>query len=319
MKIFRDLDAFGPLPSPHVAIGNFDGVHLGHQRLLRTVIEKARAGGGTPVAMTFDPHPLTILSPAGRPPLITPLAEKLRLIEAIGVEVLLLVPFTREFSAVTAEGFVGEILGSRVGAKHVYVGTNFHFGRGGRGDLDLLRIEGKRHGITVEKVEVILFDDRPVSSTRIRNNILKGCMDRVTEMLGREYALDGRGVEGRHRGKDLGFSTANLTTESELIPRDGVYVTRAEVEGLAHPSVTNVGVRPTFGEKERVIETHILDYRGDPLYGREVRLGFCARQRDECKFDGIEALREQIARDVSAARAWFRDHPRRQPERLPAP
>jgi len=309
LKIFRDLGAFGPLPSPHVAIGNFDGVHLGHQELLRSVMKAAREGDGTAVAMTFDPHPLTILSPAGRPPLITPLAEKLKLIEEIGVEVLLLVPFTREFSTVSAEDFVGDVLARRVGATHVYVGTNFHFGRGGRGDLDLLKSEGLRLGMQVEKVEVILFDDQPVSSTRIRNNILKGSIDRVTAMLGREYTIAGRGVPGRHRGKGLGFSTANLTTENELIPRDGVYVTRAEIGGERHPSVTNVGVRPTFDEHERVIETHILDYHGGALYGRTVRLGFCERLRDEMRFATVDELREQIGRDVASTREWFGSHP----------
>jgi len=305
MKVFRDLQAVGDLPSPHVGIGNFDGIHLGHQRILRAVIDRARASGGTAVAMTFDPHPLTILSPTGRPPIITPLAEKVRVLEDLGLDVLLIVPFTRELSAVTAEAFVADILGRRIGAKRVFVGANFHFGRGGQGDFELLRREGQRIGIDVEKVDVVLLESRPVSSTRIRENIIRGAVDHAALMLGREYAITGRGVPGRHRGKGLGFSTANITTENELIPADGVYVTRAEVGPSRHPSVTNIGVRPTFDEHERVIETHILDYKGGALYGETIRLAFCQRLRDERKFDSPDALKEQIAQDVAATRAWF--------------
>lgn len=311
MKIFRDLDAIGPLPAPHVGIGNFDGVHLGHQRLLATVIDRARAAGGTAVAMTFDPHPLTILKPDGCPPLITSLEEKIRLIRKCGIDILVLVPFTRDFARITAEAFVTDVLAGRVGARSVYIGVNFHFGSGGRGGIDLMRREGAKVGVEVIDVEIVLFDSRPVSSTRIRENILRGAMDRVTEMLGRDYALLGRGVEGKHRGRQLGFSTANLTTDSELIPRDGVYVTWTEVRGRRHPSVTNIGVRPTFGEKERVIESHILDYEGGALYGEPVRVGFTRRLRDEKRFSGVEELREQIGRDVQAARDWLRTRPPR--------
>lgn len=309
MKIFRDLEAIGPIASPHVGIGNFDGVHLGHRRLLESVIGRSRSDSGTAVAMTFDPHPLTILKPDGRPPMITTLEERIGLIRELGLDILILIPFTREFARVSAEEFVRDVLGARVGARSVCIGTNFHFGSGGRGGIDLLKREGAGLGIQVIDVEIVEFDSRPISSTRIRDNILKGSMDRVTGMLGREYAIQGRGVEGKHRGQSLGFSTANLTTDNELIPRDGVYVTWAEVAGRRHQSVTNVGVRPTFAEKERVIETHILGYRGGPLYGAPVRVGFCRRLRDEKRFDGPEALKEQIGRDVSATREWFRAHP----------
>jgi riboflavin kinase/FMN adenylyltransferase len=297
------------MPSPHVGIGNFDGVHLGHQRILATVIENATADRGTSVALTFDPHPLTILRPAGRPPLITPLEEKVRLLDQIGVDVLLIVPFTREFASVTAEGFIRDVLGRQVGARRVYVGTNFHFGRGGVGDFDLLKREGGKIGMEVEKVEVVLHDSRPVSSTRIRENILKGDVDRVTQMLGREYSIVGRGVPGKHRGKALGFSTANLTTEYELIPRDGIYVTRTRTRHTWHPSSTYIGVRPTYDENERVIETHILEYEGGPLYGETVRLAFCQWLREDRKFDSPADLSDQIAKDVEATRAWFETHP----------
>ena len=309
MKIFRDLDSIGPMESPHVGIGNFDGVHLGHQRILSAVIERARAGAGTAVAMTFDPHPLSILRPTGRPPLITPLGEKIRILEHLGLEVLLIVPFTRDFAAITSEAFIHEILGGKVGAKRIYVGTNFHFGRGGLGDFSLLSREGRAAGIEVEKVEAVLFDDRPISSTRIRENILRGRMERVAQMLGRPYMLVGHGVEGKKRGHGLGYSTANLTTGNELIPKDGVYVTWAEVRGERRPGVTNIGVRPTFGEHERVIETHLLTYGGGPLYGEAVRLAFCTRIREEHRFDSPEVLVEQIGRDVAEARRWFAEHP----------
>ncbi|MBI3447607.1 MAG: FAD synthetase family protein, partial [Acidobacteria bacterium] len=179
MKVFRSLSAAGSLPAPHVGIGNFDGVHLGHQRILEAAIRGARGAGGTAVAMTFDPHPLSILSPTGRPPLITPFEEKVRVLEARGLDVLLVVPFTRELAAISAEAFVSDVLSRQVGAKRVYVGANFHFGRGGQGDFELLRREGGRLGIDVEKVEVVLLDSRPVSSTRIRDNIARGAVDRA--------------------------------------------------------------------------------------------------------------------------------------------
>jgi len=308
MKVFRDLMAVGALPTPVVGIGNFDGIHLGHQRILETALDRARAVQGTAVAMTFDPHPLSILRPAGRPPLITPLEEKIRILGEIGLDVLLIVPFTREFSAIRAEEFVASVLGRQVGAKRVLVGANFHFGAGGQGDFELLRREGKKAGMEVEKVDVVFLDSRPVSSTRIRENILRGGVERATEMLGREYAITGRGVPGSHRGKGLGFSTANITTDFELIPADGVYVTRAEVGPAALPSVTNIGVRPTFGEHERVIETHILDYTGGVLYGETIRLAFCRRLRDERKFASPEELKDQIGQDVDATRKWFAKH-----------
>jgi riboflavin kinase/FMN adenylyltransferase len=209
----------------------------------------------------------------------------------------------------TGEEFVHDIVIQGVGARHVFVGTNFHFGRGGEGDVDLLKREGVKHGLKVGKVDVVLFDSRPISSTRIRDNIRKGNVERVAGMLGRHHTLSGRGVEGKHRGKALGFSTANLTTNSELIPRNGVYATRTEFAGTNHISVTNIGIRPTFDEKERVIETHILDYAGGPLYGRTIRVQFCTRLRDEIRFDSPEDLKKQIVDDVATTRSWFAENP----------
>lgn len=308
MKIFRDPGTVGPLKHPVMAIGNFDGVHQGHRKILATVTQRAREVDGTSLLMTFDPHPLTILRPAGRPPLITPMSEKIRLLSGLGLEVLLIIPFTREFASTPAELFIEEILQRRLGAREVYVGTNFHFGRGGVGDFDLLETEGRRLGIKVEKVPVVLFDNQPVSSTRIRENIARGRVDRAASMLGREYGIRGLVVHGRGRGSGLGFSTANLSTDNELIPGEGVYVTRAEVEGRVYPSVTNIGDRPTFGERERVIEAHLLEYAGPELYGRTLRLAFCTRLREERRFESAEALSRQIRKDVEATRAWFRKH-----------
>jgi len=309
LKIFRDPEGLGSVPNPVIAIGNFDGVHIGHQKIIETVTTRARAIGGTSILMTFDPHPLSILRPAGRPPLIMPMSEKIRALSTLGLEILLIIRFTREFAAVRAEEFVEDLLGRKLSAREVYVGSNFHFGRGGVGDFDLLRAEGARHGITVERVPVVLFDSQPVSSTRIRENIERGSVERAAAMLGREYAIKGLVVHGRGRGTGLGFSTANLSTDSELIPVEGVYVTRAEVAGETHPSVANIGVRPTFGENERVIETHLLDYTGPEIYGQTMRLAFCAHLRDEHRFDSSEELKAQIAKDIASARAWFRTHP----------
>jgi len=305
MKVFRDPGALGHLPAPVVAIGNFDGIHLGHRRIIETVTARAHATGGTAILLTFDPHPLTILRPAGRPPQILPLSEKIRLLATLGLDVMLIIPFTREFANVTAEAFVEEILARKIGASALYVGAGFHFGRGGVGDFDLLRREGQRLGITVDRVPVVLFDSRPVSSTRIRNNIERGSVDRAAAMLGREYAIRGLVVHGRGRGSGLGFSTANLSTDNELIPAQGVYVTRAEVGTRTYPSVTNIGDRPTFGEGERVIEAHLLDYDGAELYGQTLRLAFCAYLRDERRFESPKALTRQITSDVKSTRDWF--------------
>jgi riboflavin kinase/FMN adenylyltransferase len=309
MKIFRDLDAVGTLPSPVIAIGNFDGVHLGHQKIVEEITIRARAAGGTSVVMTFDPHPLSILRPAGRPPLIMPMSVKIRALSLLGLEVLLIVRFTREFANISAEQFVEEILARKLSAREIHVGSNFHFGRGGVGDFELLRAEGKRHEIDVARVPVVFFDSRPVSSTRIRDNIERGSVARAALMLGRLYTIRGLVVHGRGRGAGLGFSTANLSTDSELIPAQGVYVTKGEVEGRTYLSVTNIGDRPTFGERERVIEAHLLDYPGPELYGRTMRLSFCEHLREERRFDSSDALTDQIKKDVAAARAWFKEHP----------
>lgn len=309
MKIFRDPDALGAVSNPVIAIGNFDGVHLGHQKIIETVAARATALDGTSILMTFDPHPLTILRPAGRPPLIIPMSEKIKLLSTLGLEILLIVPFTREFASITAERFVEEILSRKLHAKEVYVGANFHFGRGGVGDIELMRSEGERLGFRVERVPVVLFDSQPISSTRIRENIERGSVDRAAAMLGRAYTIRGLVVHGRGRGAGLGFSTANLSTDNELIPAQGVYVTRVEVEGRSHPSVTNIGDRPTFGERERVIEAHLLDYAGPELYGRTMRLAFCTRLREERRFESPGALSAQIKKDVAAARNWFKAHP----------
>ena len=311
MKIFRDLDTLGALPAPVIAIGNFDGVHLGHQKIVEMITSRARAVSGTSVVMTFDPHPLSILRPAGRPPLITPMSEKIRALSMLGLEVLLIVRFTREFSSTSAEEFAEEILARKLAAREVHVGSNFHFGRGGVGDFELLRSEGTRHGFDVARVPVVFFDSRPISSTRIRENIGRGTVERASQMLGRHYTIRGLVVHGRGRGASLGFSTANLSTDNELIPNQGVYVTRAEVDGKQYPSVTNIGDRPTFGERERVIEAHLLDYPGPELYGRTMRVSFCSHLREERKFDSAGALTAQIRRDVTAARDWFAQH---QPE-----
>lgn len=309
MKVFRDPDRVGTLDKGVIAIGNFDGVHLGHQRIIETVTSRAVAIGGTSVLLTFDPHPLTILRPAGRPPLIQPMSEKISILSSFGLDVMVIVRFTREFADLTAEHFVEEILARKLAASEVYVGSNFHFGKGGRGDFNLLEEEGGRHGIEVTHVPVVFFDGRPISSTRIRENILRGSVDRAASMLGREYAIRGLIVHGRGRGADLGFATANLSTDNELIPAKGVYVTIAEIGGTRFASVTNIGDRPTFGEGERVIESHILDYKGPDLYGSTMRLALCRFLREERKFQSREALMTQIGKDVQETRDWFRKHP----------
>ncbi len=269
MEIIRDLNSLGPYPFPVVALGNFDGVHVGHQAILRIAIEHARAAGGSALALTFDPLPAKVLNPDRAPRLILTPEDKHELLRSFGLDSVIVLTFSRELSMLTPEEFVREYLRRRIGARVVVVGHNVS-------------------GIVV-------------SSTQVREMIASGNMQRTAILLGRPHFLRGPVVHGRERGRTIGFPTANIQSRTECLPPDGVYATRLVLEDGAYPSITNIGMRPTFNEPQRTIEAHIFDFSRD-IYGREVMLEIAERIRPERKFESAQALAAQIASDLKRAR-----------------
>lgn len=309
MKVFSDPAALSAhLKTPVATIGNFDGLHRGHQAIIARVLERARATGGSSLLITFDPHPLKILAPERAPRLISTRHQKLGLLEESGMEFVLVLPFTQELAAVEPERFVKEYLAAMLAVREAYVGANFNFGKGRAGTADLLIHLCSELGLHAEKVPEVLSLGSPISSSRIRRAILSGEVELARDLLGRPFALEGRVIHGAGRGQGLGFPTANLEPAQDLIPQDGVYVTEAVVERAAHPSVTNIGSRPTFASSGHAIEAHLLDPTGN-LYDRPVELRFLARLRQEIKFESPGALVEQVRRDIERARDYFRRQP----------
>lgn len=298
---------------PVLTIGNFDGVHLGHRAILDTVIGRARALGGEAVLYTFDPHPRKVLQPDRAPELLATMDQKIEILEGIGLDVLIVEPFDLEFARTPPEVFVRDHIHARIAPVEVYVGYDFHFGRDREGSMRLLTETGPRLGFSVTIIPEVTFAERDVNSTRIRALLRSGDVEEASRLLGRPFSVRGPVVSGMRRGRELGFPTANLSTENEIMPGSGVYVCAVRFldegtpgRGDVVPAVTNVGHRPTFDDRQGLIaEAHLIDFTGD-LYGRQIELVFLARLRAELRFDGPEALREQIARDVEAARAWHR-------------
>lgn len=307
MKIlFTPDDLEDALPHPVAAVGNFDGVHLGHQRILATLRERAQALGGTVVVITFNPHPQRVLHPDTAPRLIATRNQKVAWLEAAGVDLMLDLPFTRELAALTPEAFVDRVLLRGLKVSEVHIGRNFRFGLNRAGDFATLEDLGRRRGFTAMPVEGVRHGGDPVSSSRIRQALGAGQVREAARLLGREEELVGQVVAGDARGRLMGFPTANLAVENELVPFTGVYATRLLVDGNPRPAVTNIGSRPTFPGAGSAVETHILDYSGD-LYGQQVRLRFVQRLRDERRFSGLDELREQIAVDVAGARQALKE------------
>ena len=294
-------------PRPIVALGNFDGLHRGHMKLIDEVRRQAAERGGTAVAMTFDPHPARILRPDKAPPLLMTLDQKLHAFERAGLQAAAIVRFTGELSRWEPELFVEAVLLDWLRVAEVWVGANFLFGRDRAGTFTLLRTLGEDRGFRTEKIEPIRYKDFVVSSTRIRHLVAEGRVDEAAALLGHHYFLDGRVVRGDGRGRELGFPTANLETDNELLPADGVYATIASIGDVLHASVSSVGVRPAIGDGRVTIETHLL--RDDPvpldLYEQRLRLAFVQWIRDQRAFDSMDELSEQIARDAAHARRLF--------------
>jgi riboflavin kinase/FMN adenylyltransferase len=285
-----------------LTLGNFDGVHLGHQAILARALARAKAVGGRVAVLTFEPHPMAVLVPERAPAMLQPLHDRLETLRDAGVEVTILQRFTRRFAALEPEAFVGEFLVPHLDLAHVVVGYNVTFGRNRAGSSETLRQLGAAHGFGVDVVGPVTVADDRVSSSRIRRAVQAGEVARAEALLGRAFALRRRVVTGDRRGRLLGFPTANLHLRAGLVlPADGVYAVQAEVDGRRHPAVLNVGVRPTFGGRRRTIEAHLLDFEGD-LYRRWLRVHLVDRLRGEMAFAGPDALKAAIAADVAHAR-----------------
>ena len=303
MRIVQGLESFPPdAPASVVALGVFDGVHIGHRAILGTAVARGRAAGLEPLACTFDPHPMEVLQPERAPRPITPLQERLALIGETGVTATVVLRFTRELAAVEPEAFVKDVLLGRLRAREIVVGYNHRFGRGARGDARLLEDLAGRLGFQAHVVPPTTVDGVAVSSSGIRTALHRGDLPAATRALGRPYAIAGTVTAGAGRGRTLGFPTANIAPDRPLLVERGVYLGRVYLEDGRHVAVVNVGVRPTFGETTLAVEAHLLDFSGD-LYGRQVRLEFLERLREEMRFPSVEALKAQVARDIEAARA----------------
>lgn len=288
-----------------LALGNFDGVHRGHDKIIDSVRRRARELGATAAVLTFDPHPPRVVRPDKAPPLLMTTDQKLDRMAVAGMDGAAVVRFTRELSRWEPETFVHEVLVDWLHIAEVWVGSNFLFGRDRSGNFSLLRSLGARYGFRVEKISPVRYKEFVVSSTRIRRLVGDGKVDEAGALLGHHYFIDGEVVSGARRGQRHGVPTANLRTANEVIPPDGVYATTVTIEGCIHPAVTNIGRRPTFEtDGERVVETHLFDFDED-LYGRRVRLAFVQRLRDERAFPDAVTLRRQIAADCDQARALF--------------
>ncbi|HEV8253814.1 MAG TPA: bifunctional riboflavin kinase/FAD synthetase [Vicinamibacteria bacterium] len=306
MEILR-LDALTPLgwPRPVVAVGNFDGVHRGHQALIAATVAQARERAGTAAVLTFDPHPARVIAPERAPATLMTLDQKAEVLAALAVDRMVVLDFTPELSRQRPEGFAREVLGRALQAELVVVGSNFRFGRDRQGDVGALAALGDRLGFAVEIVPPVLQHGSPVSSMRIRDALARGEVEEARVLLGRPFFIDGEVVRGAGRGRQLGVPTANLRPFNETIPAGGVYAARCRpLEGNSHgtwAAVVNIGRRPTFGETTLTVEAHLLDRQAD-LYGRRLRLEFAARLRDEQAFAGPAALVQQIQSDIAEAR-----------------
>jgi riboflavin kinase/FMN adenylyltransferase len=290
---------------PVLALGNFDGVHRGHRKILDRLKRVAGEHNATPVVMTFDPHPPRIVRPDKAPPLLMTKAQKLEALRDAGVQGAAIVRFTPELSRWDPEMFVRIVMVDWLGVSEVWVGANFLFGHDRAGNFTLLRALGARYGFKAEKIDPVRYKDFVVSSTRIRRLVAEGRVDEAGALLGHQYRIDGTVVAGDQRGRTLGFPTANLCTENELLPPNGVYATTATVDGIVRPSVTNIGVRPTVDDSGRLlVETHLLGFEAD-LYGKTLRIGFVQRLRDERAFASLDLLKAQIAADSSRAAVLF--------------
>jgi riboflavin kinase / FMN adenylyltransferase len=301
MEIIRDLEALPRHPYPVTAIGNFDGVHLGHRAILKAAIDRARAAGGTAFALTFDPLPAKLLVPARAPRLILTPDDKLELLRLSGIDGVIVIKFTLDLSMLSPHDFVRDYMSAKIGVREVVVGQNFRFGHNRAGTPAVMVELGRQLGFDTDVVGPVKVGGVEVSSTKVRGAIAAADLRGAARLLGRYHFLHGPVVRGRERGRTIGFPTANLASETECIPPDGVYATRVILDDGAYPSITNIGMRPTFAESAHSIEAHIFDFTRD-IYGSRIKLELIERIRPEKKFADADALKAQIAVDLGKAR-----------------
>lgn len=306
MKLIEHIDEIEkPFENAVITIGNFDGVHIGHQALFHEVIEKADALGGTSIVMTFEPHPSRVLKQSDHPPLITLYEQKVELIASSGIDILICFPFTREFAAISAKEFVEDILLKRIGIKAIVLGRDYTFGRNREGNLDLLQTYAENLGfevIVADWIQTLNTQPGRISSTHTRELVMAGKVADAQKLLGRYYQIRGIVATGHNRGgRLLGFPTANITLHDELCPKTGIYAVTVECGNKQYKGVANIGYRPTFDDHEFAVEVHILDFNDD-IYGHKIRINFIQRIRDEIKFSNISELSDQIKKDIGKAR-----------------
>lgn len=297
-KIFQHFRA------PAVALGNFDGVHRGHQEIIRRTVATAGWRGHDAVVYTFDPHPRVVLNKAPEIPKITSASERAEILEHLGVHVLILAEFTHEFASQSPREFVQNILAEELGAADIFIGKNYRFGKGRAGTPETLKQMGPEMGFRVHVVEPVISGDVRVSSSRIREHLLNGELEEANRLLGREFTVEGRVIHGHHRGKQLGFPTANIKPEPKLHPPTGVYAVFCRVGSNTYPAVMNIGFNPTFKDRKLSYEIHVLDF-DDDLYGQTIKAYLVSRLRPEMTFNGPEALKAQIRDDVERCRAML--------------
>ena len=306
MRVVRDLSELRqPVHKGAVTIGNFDGIHLAHRELLRRVVRSARELGGTSVVVTFDPHPAQILAPERAPKILTPVGLKTRLIEQVGIDLLLILPFNRELSLLSPEEFASSILVQKLHAATIHVGSNFRFGHQRAGNTDLLAELGRQGGFRVETLPMIKIRGHRVSSSQVRHFLSAGQVEIADRLLGRPYSVSGAIAAGEGVGHKQTVPTLNLVPVQQQLPKNGVYITRTRVQGTLHDSVTNVGHKPTFGHHQLTVESFLLGFRGE-IKAEEMGIEFLHRLRDEIRFPNAEALKRQIQRDVQNSLKFFR-------------
>ncbi len=305
MRLFHGIENARIARPTVLTLGVFDGLHLGHQLVMSTVVERARLIGAVPTVITFDPHPRAVLHPESAPPLLQTFDQKIEACGMLGIEQVIVIRFNQAFAQIEAEDFLRDVVGERLQAREVYLGRGFAFGRGRKGNIELLKEVSGRLGFHAEEVREVSLRGRRISSSTIRALLAEGRVNLARRMLGRPYGVEGRVVRGEQRGRTLGFPTANLHPQNRVIPRRGVYVTATLIEGAWRRSITNIGTRPTFEtDAQASVETYVMNWSGD-LYGDVVRVRFLRRLRDEKKFASIEQLKRQIDFDRVRAEKYF--------------
>jgi riboflavin kinase/FMN adenylyltransferase len=307
MKIYHTLESFQKLSYAVVTSGTFDGVHLGHQKILARLKEIANLNGGETVVLTFWPHPRMVVSEDSQGlQLLSTLEEKIELLTDLGIDHLLIVPFTRSFSELSCEDYIQQILVDQIGTKKLVIGYDHRFGRNREGNFDFLKNNAQHYGFKVEEIPREDIEETAISSTRIRHTLTSGHIEEANSLLGRPYSISGTVVKGKQLGRQLGFPTANVQVSSfhKLVPNNGVYIIRAVVDGISHEGMLNIGTRPTVDGRVRSIEANIFNFERD-IYGEKLKIEFLSYLRPERKFDGLEALTAQIAEDKKVAKAFF--------------